>query len=238
LNILALSTTSSSGSIAICKDDIITFISFLDIKITHSERLMPQIDFGLKQCKMTMNDIDLIAIANGPGSFTGIRIGLATAKGLCMGKQIPLYPVNTLKLLAYNAFGTNLHILPFIDAKMDEVYAALYEPNMQEKISPQNADPFEFLQRINEPVLIIGDGVTKYTDKIKKSGIKHKTALPHQHIPMASTLISMALQLPEIPKYNFDEIADLQPYYLRKSQAELVKEEKEKKLAHSNAQLK
>ncbi|MDO9577394.1 MAG: tRNA (adenosine(37)-N6)-threonylcarbamoyltransferase complex dimerization subunit type 1 TsaB [Candidatus Cloacimonadales bacterium] len=228
MNILAICTASSSGSIAICRDGIISFISFLDIKVTHSERLMPQIDFGLKQCKLTLDDIDLIAVANGPGSFTGIRIGLATAKGLCMGKEIPLYPVNTLELLSYNAFGTNLPILPFIDAKMSEVYAALYSPQMKVLIEPQNTKPAEFLSQIKEPVFMLGDGVEKYQRIIAESGIEIRQALPHQNIPMASTLISMALNLPEIPKYNFDFIADLQPYYLRKSQAELVKEEREK----------
>jgi len=226
LNILALSTTSSSGSIAISRDDMISFISFLDIKVTHSERLMSQIDFGLKQCKMTLADIDLITIANGPGSFTGIRIGLATAKGLCMGRQIPLYPVNTLELLAHNVYGTDLHILPFIDARMEEVYAALYDSNLNEIIPPQNAKPDEFLQKIDSKVLLLGDGVKKYHQIIEASGIKYASALPHQHIPLASTLISIAMKLPEEPKYDFDFIADLQPYYLRKSQAELVKEQK------------
>lgn len=230
LNILAICTASSSGSIAICRDREISFISFLDIKVTHSERLMPQLDFGLRQCKITLADIDLIAVANGPGSFTGIRIGLATAKGLCMGKEIPLYPVNTLELLAYNAFGTNLPILPFIDAKMGEVYAALYSPEMKVLIEPQNADPAEFLSQIKEPVFMLGDGVQKYEKIITESGIEFIKALPHQNIPLASTLISMSLKLPEIPKYDFDFIADLQPYYLRKSQAELVKEERDKKL--------
>lgn len=228
MNILAICTTSSSGSIAVCKESKIVFSSYLDIKITHSERLMPQLDFGLKQAKLQLADLDLITVANGPGSFTGIRIGLATAKGICMGKEIPLYPVNTLELLAHNAYGTNLLILPFIDAKMDEVYAALYTAQMQEIITPQNAKPAEFLKMIDEPVLILGDGVQKYLSIIEASKIDYRSVLPHQHIPHASTLLSMALQLPQIPAYDFDFIADLQPYYLRKSQAELVKEKKEK----------
>ncbi|HPR17433.1 MAG TPA: tRNA (adenosine(37)-N6)-threonylcarbamoyltransferase complex dimerization subunit type 1 TsaB [Candidatus Cloacimonadota bacterium] len=229
MNILSICATSSSGSIALCRDNHIVFSSFLDIQVTHSERLMPQIDFGLKQSKLSLEDLDLIAVANGPGSFTGIRIGLATAKGLCMGKEIPLYPENTLKLLAYNAFGTDLPILPFIDAKMAEVYAALYSPDFQTLIEPQNADPAEFLAKIDKPVFMLGDGVAKYRQIIAHSGITMKSALPHQNIPLATTLLSLAMQLPSIPPYDFDSIADLQPYYLRKSQAELVKEAKEKK---------
>ncbi len=228
MNILAICSTSTSGSIAICKNNVISFISFLDIKVTHSERLMPQIDLGLKQSKLSLDDIDLICVASGPGSFTGIRIGLATAKGLCMGKQIPLFAVNTLKLLAYNFKGYQLPILPFIDAKMQEVYAALYNGSMKKLIPPQNAKPLEFLKQINKKVLIVGDAAIVFEKQIMDSGIEYELALPHQHIPLASTMISMALNLPEIPKYDFEAISALHPNYLRKSQAELVKEEKEK----------
>ena len=146
-----------------------------------------------------------------------------------MGKKIPLYPVNTLELLAYNVYGTNLSILPFIDAKMDEVYAALYDNNMKEIIPPQNSKSLDFLQKIDREVLLLGDGFERYKKEIQASGIKYRSALPHQNIPMASTLASIASRLTEIPKYDFDQIADLQPYYLRKSQAELLKEQKEKK---------
>ena len=223
MNILALCTTSTSGSIAICRDDTISFVSYLNINITHSERLMPQIDFGLKQSKIGIEDLHLVCLANGPGSFTGIRIGLATAKGFCMAKKIPLLPVNTLELLAFNLYGNKFPILSFIDAKMDEVYAALYSRDLDEIITPQNTKPVEFLKKIKGPVIIIGDGIGKYENIIKDSGIEYKLALPHQNIPMASTLISIALKK-EIPEYDFDFIANLEPYYLRKSQAEIAKE--------------
>ena len=227
MNILALDTSSTSGSVAICKDNKISFISYLDIQITHSERLMPQIDFGLKQAKLTIADIDLICLSNGPGSFTGIRIGLATAKGFCMGREIPLLPVNTLELLAYNLYGCKCSILPFIDAKMDEVYAALYSSDLEEKIPPQNAKPDVFLKMIKEPVIYVGDGAFKFKELIESSGIQFELALPHQNIPLASTLISIALKMNKIPKFDFDFIAELEPYYLRKSQAEIIKKQKE-----------
>ena len=226
MNILALNTSSTSGSIAVSKDSNISFISYLDIKITHSERLMPMIDFGLKQSNISINDIDLITLANGPGSFTGIRIGLATAKGICLGRKIPLIPVNTLKLLASNLYGNKFPILTFIDAKMNEVYAALYSPNLEELITPQNAKPEDFLKKIKEKVMIIGDGFVKYKNLIEDSGIKFYTALPHQHLDLASNLISLVSKLEKIPEYDFEFISDLEPYYLRKSQAELVRESK------------
>ncbi len=228
MNILALCTSFTSGSIAVSVNNKITFISYLDIIITHSERIMPQIDFGLKQSRIELDNIDLICLANGPGSFTGTRIGLATAKGLCYANQIPLLPVNTLELLSYNFYGCKYPILPFIDAKMGEVYAALYSPELKEIISPQNSKPDEFLKKIREPVIIIGDGISRYRDIIKQSGIKYETVLPHLNIPLASGLISISSKLKNIPEFDFDLIAELEPYYLRKSQAEIVKLEKEK----------
>jgi len=228
LNILALDTTSSWGSVALSREGRIEYISYLDIRVTHSERLMQQIDYGLKQSEMSIDEIDLIALSNGPGSFTGVRIGLATAKGICLAKKVPLYPVNTLKVLAYNAHGCQINILPFIDARMDEVYAALYDSDMKELIAPKSAKPEEFLSTIKEKTLIIGDGIYRYQELISSMKNTLTTGLLHQNFPIASALISIVVQEQKIPNYDFKNIADLEPYYLRKSQAELKKSEREK----------
>ncbi len=228
MNVLALSTTSSSGSIAIYKEDHISYINHLDIKITHSERLLPQIDEGLKNSKIGIPDIDLVVIANGPGSFTGVRIGLATAKGICMAQNIPLLPINTLELLANNVADSSRNILALIDARMAEVYAALYSPKLKLIIPETNAKPAEFFKKIKEPVIIVGDGAKEFKKEILESGIDHTFCLEHQNIPLASTLISIALKS-NIPIFDFESVAELEPYYLRKSQAELVRDEKIKK---------
>ncbi|MEA2095889.1 MAG: tRNA (adenosine(37)-N6)-threonylcarbamoyltransferase complex dimerization subunit type 1 TsaB [Candidatus Cloacimonadota bacterium] len=225
MNVLALSTTSSSGSIAIYKEDHISYINHLDIKITHSERLLPQIDAGLKNSIIGIPDIDLVVIANGPGSFTGVRIGLATAKGICMAQNIPLLPINTLELLANNVVDSSRNILALIDARMAEVYAALYSPKLELIIPETNAKPVEFFKKIKEPVIIVGDGAKEFKKEILESGINHTFCLEHQNIPLASTLISIALKS-NIPIFDFESIAELEPYYLRKSQAELIRDEK------------
>ena len=228
MKILALSTTSSSGSIAIYKDDYISYINHLDIKITHSERLLPQIDAGLKNSKIEISDIDLVVIANGPGSFTGVRIGLATAKGICMAHNIPLLPINTLELLANNVAFTDRNILALIDARMNEVYAALYSPDLEILIPGTNAKPADIFKLIKDPVIVVGDGAKEFKKDITESGIDHTFCMEHQNIPLASTLISIAIKN-KIPAYDFESISKLEPYYLRKSQAELVREEKIKK---------
>jgi len=228
LNILALSTTSSSGSIAIYKEDHISYINHLDIKITHSERLLPQIDTGLKSSKIDLSQINLVVIANGPGSFTSVRIGLATAKGICMAHNIPLLPISTLNLLANNVLPVNKNILTLIDAKMSEVYAALYSPELELMIPEANAKPAELLGMIKDPVIIVGDAVKVFKKEIDDSGVDYQLCPEHQNVPLASTLISIALNC-EIPKYDFNFISELEPYYLRKSQAELVRDEKLRK---------
>ncbi len=228
MKILALSTTSSSGSIAIYNDDHISYINHLDIKITHSERLLPQIDAGLKNSKIEISDIDLVVIANGPGSFTGIRIGLATAKGICMALNIPLLPINTLELLANNIAPSNRNILALIDARMNEVYAALYSPDLEILIPGTNAKPADIFKLIKYPFIVVGDGSKEFKKDIIESGIDHTFCMEHQNIPLASTLISIALKR-KVPEYDFENISELEPFYLRKSQAELVRDEKIKK---------
>ena len=226
MNILAVNTSSTSGSIAIFKKDKITFICYLDITVTHSERLMYQIDMGLKESNIKINEIDAICIANGPGSFTGLRIGLATVKGLAMPHQIPVVPYNTLLLYAYNLYGVGKPILVMTDAKMGETYTALYSPDMKEIIKPHNCKPDEILSKIEDEVYITGNGLYKFADELKKHNIKYLSPLFHQNNDLASVMISIFLKENKLAKYDFEFLSNLEPYYLRKSQAELVYEEK------------
>ncbi len=198
----------------------------MDIRTTHSERLMYQIDMGLKESKLELGEIDAICIANGPGSFTGLRIGLATAKGLAMPQKIPVVPYNSLLLYAYNLYGVEYPILVMTDAKMKETYAALYSPDLKEIIPPHNTTPDKILNKIVQKVYITGNGLYKFKEQIEKSKIEYLTPLLHQNNDLASTMISMFLKENKIPQYDFDFISNLEPYYLRKSQAELVYEKR------------
>ncbi|MBN1948162.1 MAG: tRNA (adenosine(37)-N6)-threonylcarbamoyltransferase complex dimerization subunit type 1 TsaB [Candidatus Cloacimonetes bacterium] len=226
MNILAIDTSSTSGSIALNRDQKIVFMSYLDVSRTHSERLLSQIDFGLKHCEISVNALDLICIGNGPGSFTGVRIGLATAKGLCLSNQIPLHPFNTLELLAHNLWGTQRAILCLIDARMGEIYGALYDSDHKIIIPPCNSAPAEFLQKIDRPVMVVGDGVIKYRKLLQNSGLDFWEALPHQHLNLAATMISMVSHYQLKPSYDPFLLAELEPFYLRPSQAEVIKKKK------------
>ncbi len=226
-NILAINSSASSGSIALAKDGKITQVSYLDVKRTHSERLMPMIDLALKQNNLQVADLDLICIAIGPGSFTGIRIAMATAKGLSYSHKIPILPFDNLSLLAENLFASARNRLVMIDARMGEIYTAFYSKNGKTIISPKNCKPEEILAEINEPVIIIGDGAEKYYNSILDSKIDFILAKPHQNLDLASTMLSYALELDKIPEYDFEYIAKIEPNYLRKSQAEIEKEKRE-----------
>lgn len=229
MNILAFNTASTSGSVAISRGSSVLFASYLDVRITHSQRLLPRIDSGLKQCALTMDDIDLICVANGPGSFTGVRIGLATAKGFCLGKEIPLLAVNNLELLAWNVSGSARAVLPLIDARMGEIYGALFSADGQELLASCNSKPSAFFDKIDVPVLAVGSGALLYESLLQDAGIDYQLARPHQHLQMATTLISMALSRENVPRYNFEAISSLEPCYLRKSQAEIMREQNLKK---------
>jgi tRNA threonylcarbamoyladenosine biosynthesis protein TsaB len=226
MNILAFDTSSSSGSIALSMNNAIQYASYFDINITHSETLLPNIDTCLKTNGITIKDIDAMIVANGPGSFTGLRIGLATAKGICMANEIPLLTYQTLLLLASNCYGSKLPILSIIDAKMNEIYCALYSPDLIELLSARTIDPSELFSLIKEPVLAVGSGYVKYGQELKKKGLDLNPALPHQHLPMATGLFSLFELFPQDLLYNFEAIANLEPMYLRKSQAEVARDKK------------
>ncbi len=226
MTILALETTSSFGSIAVGRDGKLLALSCMDIQVTHSERVMPEIDRLFKALDIEMKEIDCIAVSNGPGSFTGVRIGLATAKGIAMSLEIPLVPVNTLELLAANAFGSDRAVLPLIDARMNEVYGALFDYNGKIIIEPQCGKPEDFLKLIDRPVVALGSGVDEFDSMLNEMNIDYIPAPLHLRYPMASGLITLLKQMDK-PQYDFDEIGSLEPYYLRKSQAELAHERKQ-----------
>ncbi|MCD4652189.1 MAG: tRNA (adenosine(37)-N6)-threonylcarbamoyltransferase complex dimerization subunit type 1 TsaB [Candidatus Cloacimonetes bacterium] len=222
--ILTIETCSSSGSIAVGTPENLFAMQYADIRVTHSERVLPQIEACLEAAQVTMNDIEIIAVANGPGSFTGVRIGLATAKGLCFARNLPLVPINSLKLIAANAYGSAYPILVLKDARMQEVYCALYTPELEEIIAPACSLPEAILSQIDGKVIALGDGVNLCSNKFAEYGIQAVIGLPHQHIPLASAMLSLVPKA--IKLTSIDEIADLEPYYLRKSQAEVVREQR------------
>lgn len=230
MKILAIDTSSLSATVALSEDGKLIAEYTVIYKMTHSQIIMPIISEIKERIGLSLDTLDYIAVSSGPGSFTGLRIGAATAKGLGLALKIPIIPVPTLDALAYNIIGFTGIMCPIMDARRGEVYSAFYEwqPEGIKRLSPYYAKPFnEILSEAidyNMPVMFLGDGVFPYKEKIKESNF--------YIAPLNSCLqrgASLALAAEALAfKGKFVESKDFVPEYLRRSQAERERDEKKK----------
>lgn len=225
---LAIDSSGTSGSIALEKDGALIYQCYFNIDITHSETLMPQIDIAMKLCDLKPEDLSGIVTTIGPGSFTGLRIGLATAKGITYARKIPLLTYSSLQLIASNCYGSRLPILVCLDAKMQELYSALYSPELHSLIPDCVISPEELVSMVNEPVLLAGNMSAKIKPLLETKGLEVSPALPHQNLPMAAGLFSLMKLKPQPEVYDFEAIANLEPQYLRESTAQVRFRENQK----------
>lgn len=215
MNILAIETSTLTGSVALLRDQSIVGEITLSVSVQHSERLMPAIDQLLCDASTKPSDIDLYAVATGPGSFTGLRIGIAAAQGLSLSHGKPMIGVSTLEALAFNgAFFPGL-IVPLLDAYRGEVYRGLYRggAGSLEAIDEDRVTAIqpliEELRRRNAEILLLGTGAELYGDQIQKSVEKITVAPVPLQNPRASNVAYLALQKskeaiprePLIPRY-------------------------------------
>jgi tRNA threonylcarbamoyladenosine biosynthesis protein TsaB len=221
--ILGIETATMTGGLALIDEEKLISEYTLNMKTTHSSRLMPALDWILKDASLNKNQINGIAISIGPGSFTGLRIGLATAKGLAMGLNIPLVTVPTLDALAYNVSYVPYQICPIQDARKKEVYSAIfrYENGIITRKSPyQVISPDELINQINEKTIMLGDGLNIYGELFReKLGEFAIFANNSQRLPRASVIAELGLA-----KLKAGEITDLassEPLYIRRADAEI-----------------
>lgn len=225
MNILAVDTSSLVASVCIRSDNKIISEDSVNNKLTHSETIMPLIHTVLNSAEMKIKDIDLFAVANGPGSFTGLRIGIGTVKGLAQGNEKGVIGISTLKALAYNTVLWDGIICPIMDARRDQVYNALYiskDGELQE-IKGARAihinELLEELDKLDEEVIFIGDGIRVYREIIMETLKEKSTFAPvNCRVQRASCLADIAYF--EAQKGNTYSYMDLKTIYLRKSQAE------------------
>lgn len=232
MRILGLDSSGLVASVAIVEDDNMLAEYTVNYKKTHSQTLLPMLDEIAKMIDLDLSTIDTIAVAAGPGSFTGLRIGSATAKGLGLALDKPLISVPTVDGLAYNLYGHRDMVCPLMDARRNQVYTGLYQfdENGMDTILPQCAVGIdEIIEKINEvscPVVFLGDGVAVFKDFIaEKCQVPYTFAPAHMSKQRAAAVASLALKL--AAEGNMESAADHRPDYLRLSQAERELKEKE-----------
>ena len=234
MRILGLDSSGLVAGVAVMEDDILLAEYTTDYKKTHSQTLLPMLDEIRNMIELDLSTIDAIAIAAGPGSFTGLRIGSATAKGLGLALKKPLVEIPTLEGLAWNLWGTDKLVCPLMDARRNQVYTGIYEFGKDgseyglRTVLPQRPmEITELLQRINDigrEVIFLGDGVPVY-----HSAITENCKVPYLLAPAGKNRQRAACiaALGEIyyKKGKYVDAATHQPDYLRKSQAEREQDE-------------
>lgn len=235
MKILAIDSSGMTASAAVAVKEAVLAEYTTNYKKTHSQTLLPMIDEIVKMTETDLTELDAIAVTAGPGSFTGLRIGSATAKGLAQALGKPLIAVPTTEMLAWNLCGSESLICPLMDARRSQVYTGLYRWNKEKGVMDclleQRAGAVEDIvseiNRIREPVIYLGDGVDAY-----KTVLEQKTAVPFSFAPLhmsrqrAASLAACAFSYAE--RGIMQDAAEFAPIYLRKPQAEREREEKER----------
>ncbi|MDO9529460.1 MAG: tRNA (adenosine(37)-N6)-threonylcarbamoyltransferase complex dimerization subunit type 1 TsaB [Syntrophales bacterium] len=221
---LAVDTSTQSGSVALLNSDSVLAECLINVGINHSETLLPAIERILSVAGTEIAEVDLFALTVGPGSFTGLRVGVSTVKGLALAADKPVVGVSSIDALALNVANSTITICPMLDARKKEVYTALYRSRrrgMPEKIVGEMiVDPETFLKGIDEEVIFLGDGAINYCGLIKEIlPDKSYFALSHLQYIKASTVGLLGMN-----KFIEGDVLDIMtfiPQYLRLSEAEM-----------------
>ena len=225
MKLLAIESSGLVASIAVLADDKLIGEFTTNLKKTHSQTLLPMLDDVIQMLGISLEEIDAIAVSGGPGSFTGLRIGSATAKGLGLALHKPLIQIPTVDAIAYNLFATEKLICPLMDARRNQVYTGLYtfEGNrfkvLKEQLAVSIEEIIEEINQLNLSVIFLGDGVPVYREFIE-SHIKTEFcfAPPHLGYQRAGAIASLGADY--YKKGRLQSAKEHKPEYLRLSQAE------------------
>jgi tRNA threonylcarbamoyladenosine biosynthesis protein TsaB len=211
--ILNIETSTTNCSVALSKDGVVIgFKEDNSLQYSHAERLHVYIDEVLKSAQVFKNQLDAIAISKGPGSYTGLRIGVSAAKGLCFALNLPLISVPTLEALAHQIDDPNGTIVAMLDARRMEVYSAIYDAQYNEIRSTEAevlvSESFQELLELS-PVYFVGNGVLK-----TKEIITHKNAqFIENKLPSAKQMCALSYQ--KFKTNDFEDVAYFEPFYLK-----------------------
>lgn len=236
MRILGIESSSLVASVAVVTDELLTAEYTVNLKKTHSQTLLPMIDEMMRRLEISLDSVDAIAVSAGPGSFTGLRIGSATGKGLGLALKKPLLHIPTVDAMAYNLYGASDLICPMMDARRNQVYTGLYHFRQEfEIVKSQCAmDAGELADELNarrETVIFLGDGVPVCSELIKE-----RLTVPYYfapaHVNRQRGASVAALGAVYFRAGELETAAEHRPDYLRKSQAE-----RERDLARKQGEL-
>jgi tRNA threonylcarbamoyladenosine biosynthesis protein TsaB len=216
MRVLAVETSSLAGGVALLDDERLIAEYVLDVSVTHSERLMAAVDRVLGDARWTPRMLDALAVAVGPGSFTGLRIAISTVKGLAVALGVPIAAVPTLDAMAATVPWAALPVCPVLDARKGEIYASLYRwdaEGMRREWDYLALAPDALAARLSEPVILLGDGAAVVRSP-------HARALPSpRRVPSPACVGALGLE--RLRRGDTVAAAALEPIYLRPSEAEL-----------------
>ena len=233
--ILAFESSAKAASVALCRDGHLISQYSQCSGLTHSRTLLPMAEDMLKNAELKLQDVDLIAVAHGPGSFTGIRIGVSTVKGLAWAADKPCVGVSTLEAMAWHGLAAGGVVCPVMDARRSQVYNALFaiRDGRPERLCPDRpialSELAEDLKKLSSPVFLVGDGASITKDFLDAQGIPCRVA-PENLLWQDAWGVAMAA-MDKTPG-NADSLL---PVYLRLSQAERERQERLEAEQHANS---
>jgi tRNA threonylcarbamoyladenosine biosynthesis protein TsaB len=219
--ILAADTSTPINTVCVSRDGRILAETVVLSGRKHSERLLETVDWVLSEADLTLDAVDTLAVSVGPGSFTGLRVGVAAWKGLALGANLPLMGVPTLDALTRLGAFRDGTVCPLVDARMHEVFGALYsfKEGVRSRLTPDRVCPVEsILDEVDGPAVFLGDGAALYEETIRRRCPEAFFVPAHCSVPRASAVAAEALE--RLAAGEACDAAAVSPVYLRKSQPE------------------
>jgi len=214
--IVAIDSSTDTASLALGQDGKVLVETSWRCGQNHSVELLPRLTQLLDEAKVSLKDTSCVIVAKGPGSFNGLRVGLATAKGIAFSLSIPIIGISSLEMEAYGHADTGLPVCPIFNAGRGEIAAALYQKmnSVWHQHAPEHITTVEALRKeITEKTLFCGEYVTTIAHQLKKV-LKEKAVIAPDHMRSAGSLIELAQ--PRIAAGDYDDPTTLQPIYLRR----------------------
>ncbi|MBR5442481.1 MAG: tRNA (adenosine(37)-N6)-threonylcarbamoyltransferase complex dimerization subunit type 1 TsaB [Clostridia bacterium] len=225
MKILGVDSTATAASAAVLVNDKIVALNYSNTGLTHSQTLLPMIEGVLKSAGVSVDELDCIAVSNGPGSFTGVRIGVSAVKGIAQPLNIPCVSVSTTEVIAKPLEGAGCYAVSVMDARCNQVYTAQFDCSQGfERITPDEAITIdelgEQLKGVSKPVVLIGDGTRVAYNKLKDVVPDIRAAGPSVVYQSAADVCAIAAERLSSGEDASSAPHDVLPNYLRLSQAE------------------